>query len=360
MRNRLFHDRPYDSGTIAKLDIFEAYTQAWLPVFLSQPDPPFPEIHIFDFFCGPGMDSEGNYGSPLRILRQLRDYQNRGQLHGWSKVQISVHFSDSDSRKCEALREEIVGLNLVVPGVAVSVHQRKFDEALEVHKSILQNSRAPKLLIMDQFGVNAVTDDVFSYLTKLPKTDFIFFLSSSILNRFRDHPSIKVKIERPEESYNVHRAAFDHFLGLSAPEYFMGRFSIKKPTGNIYGLIFGSAHPLGISKFLEIAWSNDGIAGEANFDIDRECIRADELLLDLPEMRPKKIQLFEQDLEVLIRQGIVSDEFRLLRYAIKSGMTSRHCRPVLKKLKEERVIECNFAVPNVRNAGEAPRRINLL
>ena len=80
-----FHDKPYDEGTLTKLRIFELYVQEWLPVFLSQPEPPFEELHIFDFFAGPGKDANDVLGSPLRILRQLRTYQE-SMLAGWESA----------------------------------------------------------------------------------------------------------------------------------------------------------------------------------------------------------------------------------------------------------------------------------
>jgi hypothetical protein len=30
-----FHGKPFDEGTLTKLQIFELYTRGWLPVFLS-------------------------------------------------------------------------------------------------------------------------------------------------------------------------------------------------------------------------------------------------------------------------------------------------------------------------------------
>src|ERR1041385_3597066 len=98
-----FHDKPYDEGTLAKLRIFELYTQEWIPVFISPAQPKFGEIHIFDFFCGPGKDSAGILGSPLRILSQLRAYHQKA-LAGWGKVPFCVHFFDEDSAKIETLR----------------------------------------------------------------------------------------------------------------------------------------------------------------------------------------------------------------------------------------------------------------
>lgn len=360
MGKHSFHKVPYDAGTLTKLDIFEAYAEAWIPVFTSQPDPPFPEIHIFDFFSGPGTDSLSNLGSPLRILRQLKNYQQSGKLHGWDKVNIHVHFSDAHQGKCDELAALIASPIWQIPGVTCRVQPFLFADALAHHDAVLRNPRAAKLLLIDQFGVNAVTDDVFRQLISLPKTDFIFFLSSSTLHRFRQHPSIKVKIDHPEDSYDVHRCAFDHFKQLTGPDYFLGRFSIKKRAGNIYGLIFGSAHPRGIHKFLDVAWSNDAITGEANFDIDRENTSIEAPFLDFAELRPKKIQGFEGDLENAIRAGFIHDESDLIRLAIESGMSPRHCAPVLKKLKEERVIACDFRSPNIDNFYKSPRPITLL
>jgi hypothetical protein len=59
------HSEPFDKGTITKLEIFEDYAQAWIPTFVMSG---VPEIHIFDFFSGPGYDSEHIPGSPIRIL----------------------------------------------------------------------------------------------------------------------------------------------------------------------------------------------------------------------------------------------------------------------------------------------------
>lgn len=62
------HEDIFDEATITKLEIFEAYAQAWLPVFLYSPH--FKKIHIFDFFAGSGHDPLHTPGSPLRFLKK--------------------------------------------------------------------------------------------------------------------------------------------------------------------------------------------------------------------------------------------------------------------------------------------------
>ncbi|MDO8543305.1 MAG: three-Cys-motif partner protein TcmP [Opitutaceae bacterium] len=356
MTHANFHAEAYDSGTLTKLKIFELYAQEWIPVFVSNPDPPFREIHLYDFFCGPGTDAAGVPGSPLRILGQLRKYQEKG-MADWLKVRIVAHLSDQNERKIRRLAEILKAPEWQIPGVQIEAQAISFKNALQLHRNILTNPRAAKLLIIDQFGVDEVTDAIFKQLTTFPKTDFIFFLSSSTLHRFRTHPAIKIKIEKPEDSYDVHRAAFDWFQKLAPSGVFLGRFSIRKRS-NIYGLIFGSQHPLGIHKFLQVAWSNDEIAGEANFDIERENIRPDELMLPMKEFRPQKIQVFESELEAELRAGAIRSETDLVRFCITAGMTCQHAKPVLQKLRAEGEIECEFHTPNVRNCS-TPRPIRI-
>lgn len=357
MAREEFHDKPYDEGTLTKLRIFQLYVQEWLPVFLSRPNPPYLELHVFDFFAGPGRDARGVPGSPLKILEVFEDYRAK-DLAGWSQVTKEVHFLDLDRKKVDALRGLIEEEGKDVPGVKLDIRPSEFTAALESHRSVLENPRATKLLIIDQFGVDAVSDDVFRKLISYPTTDFIFFLSSSTLHRFRDHPAIKQKIPNPEDSYHVHRAAFDYYKGLVGDDVFLGQFSIRKRS-NIYGLIFGSRHPLGIHKFLEVAWRTDEIAGEANFDVDRDNIGRGELLLGMDVMKPKKIQSFERSLELSMREMCLKSESDVIHFCIESGMTGQHAAPIIAKLKKEGFLDADFRVPNVRNWKE-PREIRYL
>lgn len=53
MASKNLHNEPFDESTIAKLEIFEDYAQAWIPTFVMQAKP---VICIFDFFAGTGYD----------------------------------------------------------------------------------------------------------------------------------------------------------------------------------------------------------------------------------------------------------------------------------------------------------------
>lgn len=351
-----FHDKPFDEGTLTKLQIFELYAREWFPVFLSLEKPRRPAIHVFDFFAGPGTDSGNVLGSPLRLLRQLRDYQGSD---GWGKVHIHVHFYDEDPDKIAQLKENIVAHGLNLQNVNFDIRPLRFDDAFRESAQTLADPQAAKLVFIDQTGVTQVTPEVFRKLVNSPTCDFLFFLSSWTLHRFRDHPAIKQKIVRPDDHYHVHRAALEYYRSLlpSDQEYYLAPFSIKKGA-NIYGLIFGSAHPLGIDKFLDVAWRRDEFSGEADFSINRENIRPEQLLLPLNEFRPSKITAFESELEGLLRSGHLSNEVDVMRVCFENGVKRQHAKPVLAKLKREGVIDLNFQVPDVQRL-RSPRLIRM-
>ncbi|HUF48090.1 MAG TPA: three-Cys-motif partner protein TcmP [Vicinamibacterales bacterium] len=238
-----FHAKPFDEGTLTKLEIFELYTREWLPVFLSQLPPRWDEIHLFDFFSGPGQSPTGQPGSPLRLLSQVRTAASHP---AWRDVKVHLHFFDADPECVATLRAHLTVPGVVPDGVDHEAEVLAFEAAFQRSLPILQRERAAKLVLI-----------------------------------------------------------LDYYRGLlpRAADYFLAPFSIKK-NANIYGLIFGSGHPLGMDKFLQVAWKKDEIAGEADFDILGD--RTAGLLT------PTKLGGFEQELEDGLRTGSI-------RFAARRG-----------------------------------------
>src|SRR5262249_36471457 len=160
-----FHKKPFDEGTLTKLNLFELYTREWLPVFLSKPVPKRKTIHLFDFFAGPGTDSKGVPGSPLRILKQLDAYRSQP---GWGKLQIHVHLFDASPAKIKALKDNIERMKAQTEGIHLQCEPWKFAPAFEASEPLLRDLRAAKLVFIDQFGVDQVTEHVFRTLGNAP------------------------------------------------------------------------------------------------------------------------------------------------------------------------------------------------
>lgn len=357
MGSTSFHSKPFDEGTLTKLDIFSLYAGEWLPVFLSRPVPPKSEVHVFDFFAGPGTDSVGTAGSPLRLLEEFRRIQD---LPGWPKAKVVAHFFDANAGIVDRLQTRLSGVVPPHSRLEIDVRQRVFEDALQEATPILQDEDAAKLLLIDQFGVGQVTRDVFRSLVQAPTTDLLFFISSSTLHRFRDHPAIQEKIRRPSDSYHVHREVLEHYRSLlpDRDRYYLGSFSIRKGA-NIYGLIFGSAHPLGMDKFLQVAWRKDSLNGEADFDIHRDNVDPEQPKFQTDEFQPKKLWLFREELVAGIRNASIANEADVIRLCFRHGVLRRHASEILADLHDRKIADVGFRSPDIERL-ENPRPVTFI
>ncbi|MCY7421015.1 MAG: three-Cys-motif partner protein TcmP, partial [Chitinophagaceae bacterium] len=87
------HESPFDETTIAKLEIFEDYAQAWIPTFvMSGVD----TICIYDFFAGTGYDKNGIEGSPIRLLKKIKEQV--GNIFQ-KKVRVKVYLNEWEQSK---------------------------------------------------------------------------------------------------------------------------------------------------------------------------------------------------------------------------------------------------------------------
>jgi len=345
------NEKPFDGGTKTKLEVFQLYVREWLPVFLAREKIIWPEVHLFDFFCGSGSDSEGVAGSPVRVLEELVKQPHWLQRRD---VTITVHFHDEKAGKIEALNAEIDRRNLRTNNIRYTIAAGTFAETFARAKPLLLSPDTACLVFLDQYGIKDVSEEVFKFLVACPCTDFLFFISSAIFSRLGDHPSIRKYIdlgEKPEDSHDAHRSVVDHFRGLvpKGGEYYLAPFSIKK-AANVYGLVFGSRHPLGMEKFLHVAWKKDQLNGEADFDINREGLSVQQPTLF--NERPTKVTAFEADL----RDGILTKQFLseadIYRFCISSGMTPSHAVPVIRALKSDGLLKCDWKVPRIESLKE--------
>ena len=106
MGSKNIHIEPFDKGTITKLEIFEDYAQAWIPTFVMQPH--VTEVHIFDFFSGPGYDSENVPGSPIRILEKIKEHL--GNIMS-NKTKIVLHLNEYEPNKKKQDKFELLKEN---------------------------------------------------------------------------------------------------------------------------------------------------------------------------------------------------------------------------------------------------------
>lgn len=337
-----FHNEPFDNETILKLQIFRGYTRQWLPVFLSRRS--FDSVNIFDFFAGPGKDSNGVEGSPLIIIDEIKKYLTNSKAPLAENILIRLFLNDSDPNKILLLRDEIKPKDEAQ--LEIEINNKDFQEAFDNYRSLLESPSAAKLIILDQSGIKQITSDVFVQLIEFPCTDFMFFISSSTLKRFitvekvgRYFPNMSEQEVNAIPATDIHRFVCSYYQELvpSGKEYYLAPFSIKKGP-NIYGIIFGSSHLLGLWKFLKVCWNQDNVSGEANYDIDDDIVRDGETLF--PELNiSRKRDLFEKRLESFL--NVYRSNNELYKFTLEQGCLPTHAVEVLKNLQKEGRLEAD-------------------
>lgn len=352
MAGRNHHNEPFDEATLVKLDLYSRYVRAWLPVFLNSPELKVDKIQIFDFFAGPGHDVNGKSGSPLIAFEEIKgalekEHRHNPEIHLFLNEMVKHKF---DTLKVSCAESELAGI------VKFHYLNKEFSEAFrEWSSEIGKNTpvcKTANLVFFDQNGTKQITREVFTKTISSVRTDFLFFIASSYIYRFRTQPhNVEPAPILPQDfdgmtMKNAHRKVCDAYRRLlpSGWRYYLAPFSIAKDYGsNVYGLIFGSGPPLGMDKFLKICWTEDPLTGEANYGIDDDNIVPNQQTF-WPE-QPKKIESFEKRLAAKVLEGAIRDNVAVYEYALNNGFRATHAKDALKKMiKAGQLPNQSFAV----------------
>lgn len=344
------NNKPFKNTTQLKLDIFRECFREWLPVFIHTPWTE--KVAIFDFFSGSGTDTKGVLGSPLVLLDEAKG-ENR-EFCGKVKKDISFVFNEAKLKKSVELNKNVKDHitncekenNCGGCIYDMDVLQYEFKSLFDKKSitDVLSSDKVGKFILLDQYGFSQIDDEIFNKLIYYPKTDFIFFITSSFIKRFKEHPSVKAYINTENLNFNesepkeCHRIIADYFRNFipNRKEYYLHHFSIRKEkSGNYFGLIFGSNHSLGMEKFLKVCWQKDQFSGESNFNIDDDFEEGN--LFYNPEKSIKREKV-KKVLQGMILEGKIKSNITGLKFTIKQG-----CEPILftnvvKKLEKGKKI----------------------
>lgn len=345
--NTRFHQQGFDDATLTKLEIFKNYARNWISVILtaSEKSRGFEEAQIYDFFSGPGKSAEGEIGSPLIIIDELKNYCRTRENQKKANISVKVFFNDKRASNVETLKAEVETVKCSKSCCKIEFDSKEFAVAFTEKLQFLKEPRKAKLVFLDQFGVKEVTQGTLEVLSILPHTDLLFFFSSSTINRFIDDPAIQKRFpnlsvkEIKDLPYKaIHKYMCEYFKeNISNKDYFLAPFSLKK-KGNIYGVIFGSSNLYGLEKFLDVCWDLDEVSGQANYNLDDDsCWHGKKPFT--PNLfgeteKPKKLDAFRSDLKTFVQNRKPTNK-DLYRFILENGLTPKKGREILLELLKE-------------------------
>lgn len=349
------NNKAFNCETQLKLDIFRECFREWFPVFLHNPY--VSHIYIYDLFAGSGTDAEGKYGSPLILLEEARgeDAKHCSFIKNGNK-QITFIFNEKEKtkkqEKFELLQSNVTSFfskckeeNSCEQGCIYKYHCTNkgfkdgfYDDSTDF-QNILNNSKFAKFLLLDQYGFSQIDNNVFNKLVNSPKTDFIFFIATSFITRFKEHDNVKKYIDTNKiefdstKPHECHRIIANYYQSLipADKEYYLHHFTIENGA-NRYGLIFGTAHTLGMEKFLKVCWKYDNLAGEANMNIDGNH-KPGELFYVAGNSNKK--DAVKKEIKEMVLSGRIADNITGFKYALKQKCMPNVLSEVIKELESK-------------------------
>jgi three-Cys-motif partner protein len=339
------HDRPFTPGTLTKLEIFEKYTQAWIPVFAITKGQ---NVFIVDFFAGTGYDLNGVPGSPIRILSKILEFS---ELLLKNKTKVHLHLNEFKKGKCKLLIQactEFIEKHLILSTV-LSIEYTSLDFKDSFKKEYPHIRNLPALVFLDQNGVKFLNSTYINALEATKITDFLYFVSTSFLKRFSETPEFKklgfdLEIILKNPYPFIHQSLLDIIRSWlpSSTKLKLYPFSIKKPSG-IYGLVFGASHPAAVVKFLKIAWEQNAMNGSANFDIDEDLKKGQMSFFE--PIKLNKIEHFQEELRMEVLSGNILSNYSAFFYALDRGHIPAHAKEVLESMKKAKLIDYSGTSP---------------
>lgn len=308
-------------------------------------------------FAGSGYDSTGNNGSPLILLDEARGKDSCHcrfiQSPDYTK-QIFFCFNELVKKKFDELqsnidhhlkacKEEFHCVSCPIQK-NLKLYNKPFHTLISSRaiNDILQRKDIAKFVLMDQYGIKEVTDEIFKMLVSSPTTDFIFFISSQTIKRFSEMDAIKKYFDvkrinfdntKPKECHRIVKEYFEDLIP-EGKEYYLHSFTIHKAS-NYYGLIFGTSHSLGMEKFLKVCWDEDSLSGDSNCNIDND-YEADSLFYD--ESKSSRKVKMKQEIKNEILNGRITDNASGMKFTLKKGCLPKLFVEVVKELIHEKRI----------------------
>lgn len=263
-----------DPHTKTKHALYKRYLDKWMPIMVNGWGA---NITYAEGFAGPGVYLDGSPGSPVIALRTL--VENPSIRTKVRKGGIRFVFIDRDQRCIEMLPGELSKAVEPVPldelaqhGVYVAIEKGECEPHLG---QVLTRERSwdrPILAVLDTWG-GAVSFALVHRIAANPGSEVIITMQPQYFARFAAVTDItygdkvfggtawRAVAQQPAEAKE--RWLLERYRQTieAAGFPFVLDFELVDTRGQSLFLVFGTAHPKGLSKMKEAMWEVDSIAG---------------------------------------------------------------------------------------------------
>jgi len=235
-------------------------------------------IKIYDLFCGEGLYDNGGEGSPLVILRRVKDVHFGNVSKTRTMPKIDCHFNDNDSVKVEKVKQIIKEKTLYYPEFgeleySTTDYQVQYENLLTTLPTLkTQNQKA--FIFIDPYEYKHIKASQIKNLMSKGNAEVLLWLPTQFMYRFASNGTPEAlkdfivelipnfKDWRPGSVWNFVsqlKKGFQTFLG---GRFFVDTFTIQKDVNTVFCLFFFTSHIKGFEKMLEAKWDIDTEQGK--------------------------------------------------------------------------------------------------
>lgn len=258
----------------AKIKLLEQYLEKYLNIISN--DGFTSKINIFDLFCGEGIYKNEGEGSPIVILKCLKNLHYINKAKNKSIPAVDLIFNDKDEFKIEKLKviieEKKLHQNIFGKLSFRSKDYKEIIDNLATYINSFKNEKA--FIFIDPYGYKEIRASEIKKLLTSKKSEILLFLPTQFMYRFDEKGTPQALIEILEELVDIKdwksnnsvysfidqfKDALKNYLGK---DFFVDTFNIEKDQATVFCLFFFSSHIRGFEKMLETKWQIDDDEGK--------------------------------------------------------------------------------------------------
>lgn len=324
----------------AKVKLLEKYLEKYLNIISN--DGHTKRIHLFDLFCGEGIYENNGEGSPLVILKALKNLHYLNVAKNKDIPQVDIYLNDKDDLKIEKLKQIINEKKL---------HDEKFGRLIfrakdykdlinNISKYITNFSNEKAFIFIDPYGYKDIRASELKKLLSSKKSEVLLFLPTQFMYRFDERGTPQALIEIIEELVDLKdwkqtTSVFDFINQFKVKlrnyfgdGFFVDTFTIQKDEATVFCLFFFSSHIRGFEKMLETKWQIDEDEGKG-----WKYESTGNLFTTL------KVNELEEKLVEYIRTHNNISNGDVYKFSLELGFLPKHVVEVFTKLQKDNAIE---------------------
>lgn len=230
-------------------------------------------IHLFDMYCNQGFFENNKEGSPVQILRSIKDFFYSTQSKGKTPPKINCFFNDIDESKIKLLKEGIAAKKSLYYEsygdlIFTTLDYNKFLERVQEKVNKMKEEKA--FVFIDPYDYKTVKTEHILNLLKNKNTEVLLWQPIQFMYRFTTAPPAALQgfiDELSLDTLNVKNAkdfviklkeGFQKYVG---DDYFVDSFTIQKNANTVFSLFFFTPSIKGFEKMLEAKWKIDAENG---------------------------------------------------------------------------------------------------